>query len=67
MMKLITEACYKRMVDLYINEEFLLYEFPCGCLPPFTVGEHEFVGTYWRDMTITTPKVVDDLWEYTPW
>ncbi len=64
--KLITEKCYNDIRSLYIKEEFLLYEFPCRCIPPVPVAGVTLRGVYWRIMDVETPPEVDKLWEYAP-
>jgi hypothetical protein len=57
--QLITERCYERVKNLYVEREFLLYEFPCRILEGVSVAGVEYRAFHFRLMDVVLPENIE--------
>ena len=63
--KIITLRCYQKIKELYIDNEYLLYEFPCTLLEGPELGNGDkMLDVALRKMDVPTPPEIESLWEY---
>jgi hypothetical protein len=61
----ITIECYEKLKKLYIDEGFILYEFPIYYIPEVHVASVTFRDFAFRVMDVVTPPELDEsIWEY---